>query len=289
MLLRVPRRQTSRRREQGYMLLVLLLAMALLAIAAATAITSITFNLRRDREEEMIHRGAQYARAIRAYYKKFGRYPATIENLENTNQLRFLRKRYKDPITHKDFRLLHFGEVKMAMMGAGMIAGATTLNANGTLTNPANPNGTPPQNGSQPSDSNTATDSQNTSSDSSNTSGDKSSSGPSGQTLGGMPIVGVSSTSKEATVREFDKKKKYSEWQFVYDPTLDRGLLISTPYQPQQLFGMAPQNVNGPQSNPTPGLGAGAPGAPAAPTNPVSPTAAPPGNPNQPSDTPNQQ
>lgn len=294
MLLRVPRRHASRRHEQGYMLMVLVLMMALLAIAVATAITSITFNLRRDREEEMIHRGAQYARAIRAYYKKFGRYPATIQNLENTNQMRFLRKRYKDPISHKDFRLLHFGEVKMAMsgLGGGMIPGASTVNANGTLTNasnPSNPNGTPSQNGDQPSDATAGTNSQDTPSDSGNNSGDQASSGGSGQTFGGMPIVGVASTSKDDTIREFNKKKKYNEWQFVYDPTIDRGILISTPYQPQQLFGIPPQNVNGAQQNQTPGLGTGAPGAPQAPTSPVSPTGSSVGNPNQPTDTPNQQ
>lgn len=290
MLVRVPRRHASRRREQGYMLMVLVLMMALMAIAAATAITSITFNLRRDREEEMIHRGAQYARAIRAYYKKFGRYPATLENLENTNQMRFLRKRYKDPITHKDFRLLHFGEVKMAMsgLGGGQITGASTINANGTLTNASNPSGNTSQNGNQPSDSNAGTDSQNTSSNSGNNSGDQTSSDGSGRTFGGMPIVGVASTSKEATIREFDKKKKYSDWQFVFDPTLDRGILISAPYQPQQLFGMVPQNGNVPQT-PTPGLGTGAPGAPLPPTSPASPTGSTLGNPNQPNDTPNQQ
>jgi type II secretory pathway pseudopilin PulG len=277
------------------MLMVLVFMMALIAIAAATAITSITFNLRRDREEEMIHRGAQYARAIRAYYKKFGRYPATIENLENTNQMRFLRKRYKDPITHKDFRLLHFGEVKMAMsgLGGGTIPGASTVNANGTLSNAANPTSNTSQNnenGTQPSDSNTGTDSQNTSSDSGNNSGDLTSSSGSGQTFGGLPIVGVASTSKEETIREFNKKKKYNEWQFAYDPTMDRGILISTPYQPQQIFGMAAQNVNGPQQPVvTPGLGTGAPGAPAAPTSPAPPTGSPQGNPNQPTDTPNQQ
>ena len=63
---------------------------------------SITFDIKRDREEEMIHRGVQYSRAIRAYYKKFGRYPTKIEDLENTNNLRFLRKRYKDPMNCKN-------------------------------------------------------------------------------------------------------------------------------------------------------------------------------------------
>ena len=280
------------------MLMALLLIMALLAIATATAITSIKFNLKRDREEEMIHRGAQYARAIRAYYKKFGRYPATIENLENTNQMRFLRKRYKDPITGRDFRLLHFGEVKMAMsgFGGGTIPGASTVGANGTLTNNASGGtsnsvfGNNSQKASQSSDSGDTSGDAQSGSGSQNggsNSGDQSSSGLSGQTFGGLPIVGVASTSKEPSIREFDKKKKYSDWQFVYDPTLDRGILITTPYQPmQQMFGMPPQNVNGTQA-PTPGLGTGAPGAPTA--NPVSPTGPTFGNPTQPTDTPNQQ
>ena len=78
-------------------MLTLLLIMALMVIFAAAIIPEITFEIKRDREEEMIHRGVQYSRAIRAYYKKFGRYPVKMEDLENTNQLRFLRKRYKDP------------------------------------------------------------------------------------------------------------------------------------------------------------------------------------------------
>ena len=276
----------------------LLLVMALLAIATATVITSIKFNLRRDREEEMIHRGSQYARAIRAYYKKFGRYPATIENLQNTNQLRFLRKRYKDPITGRDFRLLHFGEVKMTMsgLGGGVIPGASTVGSNGTLTNAANggnnnsPLGQNNQNNNQSSDSsNTGSDAQNASDNGGNNSGDQGSQGTggqSGQTFGGLPIVGVASTSRAPTIREFDKKRKYNEWQFAYDPTLERGILISAPYQPlQQMFGLPPQNVNGVQP-PTPGLGTGAPGAP--PAIPVSPSGSTLGSPNQPPETPPQ-
>src|SRR5215472_11585251 len=129
-----------RRREQGYVLLTLLLIIALMAILAATLVTDIKFSIKRDREEEMIHRGVQYSRAIRAYYRKFNRYPAKIEDLENTNQMRFLRKRYKDPLNCKegkcaDFRLLHYGEAKLALggMGGGMIPGASMVGANGQL------------------------------------------------------------------------------------------------------------------------------------------------------------
>ena len=54
---------------------------------------------------------------------------------------------------------------------------------------------------------------------------------------------------KKDTIREFNHKKKYNEWQFIYDPATDRGGLITTPNQPPiQGFGVSPQNLNG-QSN----------------------------------------
>src|SRR6476620_9876961 len=117
----------NRHKEQGYILLTLLLAVTLLIIGMAIVLPEITFQVKRDREEEMIHRGVQYSRAIRRYVKKFGRYPTRIEDLENTNNIRFLRRRYKDPITGKDFKLLHVGEVQM-MPGSGL-AGATPVSA----------------------------------------------------------------------------------------------------------------------------------------------------------------
>src|SRR5258708_6097971 len=103
------RRSTRvRRNEQGYVLITMMLVVALLAIAASVALPEISFNIRRDREQEMVHRGVQYSRAIRAYFKKYGRYPTRLDDLDNTNNLRYLRKHYKDPVTGKDFRLLHY-------------------------------------------------------------------------------------------------------------------------------------------------------------------------------------
>ncbi len=103
----------------------LMLFVALLAIAAGALAPTIAFQVRRDREEELIHRGVQYSRAIRRYVKKTGRYPSRLEELENTNNIRFLRKRYKDPLTNKDFKVLHVGEVQLT--GAAGIAGAAAL------------------------------------------------------------------------------------------------------------------------------------------------------------------
>jgi type II secretory pathway pseudopilin PulG len=108
------------RRQQGYILLTLILMVALVLIAMAAVLPSITGQLRRDREVELIHRGAQYARAIKRYYKKAGNYPATIDQLASTNNIRFLRKRYKDPVAGKDFRLLHVGEVQLTLGAGGL-------------------------------------------------------------------------------------------------------------------------------------------------------------------------
>src|SRR5467141_115177 len=118
-------RRSASRSQGGYMLLMLMLVVTLLAIAAAAIVPTMAFQIRRDREEELIHRGVQYSRAIRSYYKKFGRYPTRIEELESTNNLRFLRKRYKDPLTGQDFKLLHFGEVKLTM--SAPMAGVSNL------------------------------------------------------------------------------------------------------------------------------------------------------------------
>ena len=269
-------RRGFRERERGYVLMMLLLVMALMIIFAAAIVPTIKFEVERDREEEMIHRGVQYSRAIRAYYKKFGRYPAKIEDLENTNNLKFLRKRYKDPLTGQDFKLLHFGEVKM-MFGAG-IPGATppgvpaanlvngggvqnallnnavvnsALAANQAATPTPGANGLPQ--GTDATDANTSADGSNEEKPADGTSG--SSNGDSAaQTFGGMPIVGVTSFSKKATIREFNHKRKYNEWQFVYDPGTDRGGLLMTPNQPP-LIQQGLQNVNG--QNGTNGTGNG--------------------------------
>ena len=117
-------RKSAGRNEQGYILITLILFVALLAISLAFMAPEITQQLKRDREEELIHRGVQYSRGIQHFFKKFSRYPTTMEELESSNNLRFLRKRYKDPITGKDFKILHMGDVQMSF-GAGL-QGATS-------------------------------------------------------------------------------------------------------------------------------------------------------------------
>jgi hypothetical protein len=92
------------------MLLFVLLVAAGIAISMYMELPRVAFETQRNREELLMERGKQYQRAIGLYLKKFNRYPAKMEDLENTNNLRFLRRRYIDPMTGKDdWRLVHAG------------------------------------------------------------------------------------------------------------------------------------------------------------------------------------
>jgi type II secretory pathway pseudopilin PulG len=96
--------------EAGFMLVFVILLAALMLIALAAAAPVVAKDLRRDKEVESAHRANEYVRAIRLYYKKFKTYPPSIEALENTNNVRFLRKQYVDPLTGKaDWRIIHVG------------------------------------------------------------------------------------------------------------------------------------------------------------------------------------
>jgi type II secretory pathway pseudopilin PulG len=109
--------------QAGYVLLIFLVLLAMMVIAMTAAAPRLAQQIKRDREIEMIHRGEQYARAIKKYYKKFGRYPGRIEDLENTNTIRFLRKRYTDPMNgNGPWRLVRFGEVQLSSTGPGVPA-----------------------------------------------------------------------------------------------------------------------------------------------------------------------
>jgi type II secretory pathway pseudopilin PulG len=238
-----PRKPTWRHRQRGYVLLVLLLAIALLSIAFLTMIERIDFQIKRDREEELIHRGVEYSRAVRKYVKKFGRYPNNIEALENTNNIRFLRKRYKDPITGKEFQVLHYGDLKMFIASIGpaqpMIPPSSLLPIAQTSAIAQKP---PPGPTTNPTDgaNQQASDPEGAiSSDPDNpTVADP---GPGAQasqvneqaeqTRGGAAVIGVASYSKAKTIRIFNRKDHYNQWQFIYDPTTDVAL-IKAPHQP---------------------------------------------------------
>src|ERR1700679_20094 len=109
-----PNRKDAAAGEEGFMLLAVVVMVALLLIALSVAAPVVARQLRRDKEIESQHRMNEYVRAIQLYQRRFpGQYPATIKVLENTNNIRFLRQVYVDPLTGKaDYKLIHQGEQK---------------------------------------------------------------------------------------------------------------------------------------------------------------------------------
>ena len=72
----------------------------------------------------------QYRRAIQLYYRKFHAYPPNVDALVKTNNIRFLRKKYIDPITGKDdWKPIMFGQNKAptAMGFFGQPLAGTTI------------------------------------------------------------------------------------------------------------------------------------------------------------------
>ncbi len=314
-----PRRSN---RESGYLLLAVLLLMAFMIIAASIEAPEMVQQMKRDREEEMIHRGTEYARAIKKYYKKFGRYPANLEQLDNTNQIRFLRKHYKDPLT-KDgkWKLLNYGDIQtllgvnapgtpaaaLAAQGQGAFGQPSAVTSVGTTgasssqsglspgnivytsstgfdqSSPFAPQnqagatgsttgslvGSSPQGNAQQGNSPFANTFSLGTSSAANTSQSGSASpnqqgtgglgtNPAGgnQTFGGGAIVGVASLSKDPTIRVYNKKKTYNEWQFIYNPIMDQvNVLLRGPYQPTTIGGAQVGTPAGQLNNQQSGFG----------------------------------
>lgn len=306
-----------RQRDGGYLLLAIMLMMALMIIAATALAPREVQQMKRDREEEMIHRGTEYARAIKKFYKKNGRYPASLDDLDK-GQIKYLRKRYKDPLT-KDgkWRLLTYSDIATLTNATGPGTPAAALasqGGSGTLTpggamvpggaaggfgsqsafgnqqqqQAQQPGGNtsgvsaPSSSGNQ--DPNIVSSSSqmgaqagvadsgqgasgNQSSSSSSGFGQSSTTGSSpnsnspfasnttgGQTFGGGAIVGVASLSKDPTIRIYNKKKKYDEWMFIYNPMMDQqNVLLRGPYQPSTIsntqIGTPAGQMNGQQQN----------------------------------------
>jgi hypothetical protein len=94
--------------EAGFAMLVVFLLAAVIGIGLYMELPRVVLESQRDREELLIDRGTQYKRAIQVFYRKFSRYPADLDALDNTNNIRFLRRRYKDPMTGEDeWRIIH--------------------------------------------------------------------------------------------------------------------------------------------------------------------------------------
>jgi type II secretory pathway pseudopilin PulG len=180
---------------------VLLVAMSIMAIVLTVAMPVWKQMAQREKEEELVFRGMQYVHAIALFQRKTANaYPPNIDLLVRE---RYLRKKYKDPITNDDFVPLPVGA---APGGAGAAVGPAGGRGVGQ-SSPASPGGrgsplqtfsttpSPPQ-GAGGRGSATPFGA------------------PSAGTIGG--ISGVASKSKDQSIRIYNGRTHYNEWAFVY-------------------------------------------------------------------------
>ena len=172
-------------RHGGYAMAALLVAMAIMAIILSAAMPTWSHMIRREKEEELIFRGNQYARAINQYQRKFAN--ASPASLDVLIEQHLLRKKWKDPLgvdKEKEFQMLYLssgmgsragspGGVGARATGAGQGRGAGTIDSGATA------------------------------------GGTNYSTTPSGG------IVGVASKNTGQSIRTYKEKQRYNEWQFV--------------------------------------------------------------------------
>jgi type II secretory pathway pseudopilin PulG len=118
----------------GFTMVVLLVVMAVMAVGTAALLPTWRQQAIRENEEELIFRGNQYARALVLYARKNNNLlPANIDVLYTG---KFLRKKYKDPITGEDFGLMGPGQppgsAGRGSLGSGRASTAGSASGRGT-------------------------------------------------------------------------------------------------------------------------------------------------------------
>jgi type II secretory pathway pseudopilin PulG len=169
------------RREDGYNLVALVVLFTVMSIAAAAALPHWSTAIRREKEEELIFRGLQYAEAIRVFQRRFGRYPVRLAELVEVKP-RCIRKLWQDPMTEEgNWRLVY-----VDAEGEPVVPGNQPPPANDPEGRPLEDDDAEEENGpGEPADA------------------------------GNRPIVGVYSHSSKTAIKLFFERDRYDQWRFT--------------------------------------------------------------------------
>jgi type II secretory pathway pseudopilin PulG len=290
-LLICPSRSNPASREDvpGFALIMVMVVAAVILVSLTVALPSIYQEGQREREEELMFRGLQYARAIAGFHQKFQRYPTSIQDLTKlTNGFRFLRKEYADPMTlGGKWRFIHanaqgalldsktqgpptgglgqpggaqgaggFGTSGPGMGGGGFGQqgmggggfGQQGMSSSGFGQQGSGESGFDQQSagGSGFGQSGFGQSSGGFSSGFNSAGGVSSSQQSSGFGMGtsqggGTFIVGVASTSHKQSIRTYNQKTHYDEWEFLGIDMGALGIATSIPGLPQGVGGQPDQ------------------------------------------------
>jgi type II secretory pathway pseudopilin PulG len=210
--------------ERGYAMVVLLVSLSIMTVMMSVAMPVWKQMVQREKEAELVFRGEQYARAIGLFQRKNG--PGTLPpSIDVLVEQRYLRKKYKDPITDDDFAPILMsastgtGQRSSGQETSGLQAGrgapqAGAGRATGAGTGAGRATGAGVGSGQ-------------TSAQQQGRAGQLGT----GTAFGG--VSGVTSKSKDRSIRIYKGRNRYNEWQFVYTaPQIPGGGVPNAPNAP---------------------------------------------------------
>lgn len=176
-------RTVRRSNAAGFTMVAVVIFIAILTIVIAAVGPSIGMLMRREREEELLFRGKQYARGIAIFHRRFGRYPTSLKEMWENNP-RSVRKLWKDPMCNcEDWKLLIQGQPDSTPFIDQNVDPSNRPPA--TYANLLKPTPTPGAFGGATEPTNVG------------------------------PIVGVRSKVHKQALREWRGRKYYDEWRFI--------------------------------------------------------------------------
>lgn len=169
----------------------LLVGLSVMAVLMGAALPVWSKQAQREREEEYLFRAREYARGVMKWQHKYGAsFPPSLDVLV---EQRFVRRKYKDPLTGQDFNPVYStaGPGQQPGLGSaggtntpGQIAsGTSTLGTGGTAT--LGQTGGTSTTGQQPA-------------------------------TPGAPVIGVVSKSKATSIKVYNGRTRYDQWAVTY-------------------------------------------------------------------------
>lgn len=209
--------------QAGYNLVMLMVIVTLLNVALAASLPLWSHVIQRDKEEELISRGFQYAEAIRVFQNRFQRPPIRLEELVEVKP-RSIRRLWGDPMTED-------GKWAIIPVGAG-----------GPLTVPGGDQGQ--DQGQNPND----LDGRGGEGQQGDGDGQQESpfGGKKGEEVMVGPFHGVHSRSGKKSILIFNGRERYDEWHFTVELLMGQmggqqgGNLNPPPQGGQQMAGGLP-------------------------------------------------
>lgn len=179
------------RSQAGFTLVGMIIIFTVMSVMVAAAMPIWSKVIQRDKEEELIFRGMQYAEAIRVFQLRNGRYPLRLEELE-TVRPRAIRQLWTDPLSDSgEWGLIY------AQQAPGQRGGRRGRRGRGVAPEqqPQTFGGSAPR----------------------PLGGEQQQQGRRRSARAQAPIIGVHSLSNEEAIKSFLGGSKHSDWRFTAD------------------------------------------------------------------------